>query len=54
MIEPQSNVFNPVFTTWFWCAFCFDRHDMKFLRDEGIYEVYECQHCRRENKKAVR
>ena len=54
-IQEGSTVFNPVFTLWFYCAaFCWQCQDQKFLRDEGIYEVYECLTCHQENRVAVR
>ena len=50
----QDSVFNPSYTLWFWCAHCMVRQNQKFIRDDGIYEVYQCSSCHNENKKAVR
>ena len=50
----QDNVFNPTYTLWFWCAHCWDRQDQIFIRDDDIFEIYQCCGCGKENKKAVR
>jgi len=39
---------------WFWCPTCWDRQEQVFKYEEGIYEVYECQNCKSENRKAVK
>jgi len=53
-VQPSDNVFNPVYTSWFYCKHCWDRQEQVFKRDEGIYEVYECVNCHQDNRKAVR
>ena len=39
---------------WFYCKFCMLRTTQVFRYDDGIYEVYECQICGRQNSVAVR
>ena len=53
-IQKNSTVFNPVFTSWFYCPHCWNRQEQRFIRDDGIYEVYRCENCKEENRKAVR
>lgn len=43
-----------VLVIWFFCAFCMDRQEQQYTRDESIYEVYTCLCCRHENRVAVR
>ena len=50
----KDSIFNPSYTLWFWCAHCMVRQNQKFIRDDGIYEIYQCTGCHNENKKAVR
>lgn len=42
------------FTLKLWCEFCNREIPFLFLRDEGIYEVYQCPHCKNEKRYAVR
>ena len=39
---------------WAFCNFCCDRTHQAFVRDEGKYEVYQCDNCGNEHKYAVR
>lgn len=57
MLEPhvdnKPNVFNPVYKIWFYCQRCMNRTEQTFVKDEGIFEVYECPEGHT-NKVAVR
>ena len=43
-----------ILVIWFFCAFCMDRTDQRFIRDEEKWEVYECECCHHENRVTVR
>ena len=50
----EQQIKENVFIIWFFCAFCMDRQEQQYTRDESIYEVYTCLCCRHENRVAVR
>jgi len=52
--QAQGTIFNPVYILWFWCPVCMVREEQMFIKDDGIYEIYKCQGCKCENRKAVR
>lgn len=48
-MKPKEEV-EPI---WFHCTTCMDRVYQTFRYDDGIYEVYACEHGH-ENRKALR
>ena len=39
---------------WAYCVHCWDRTNQQFIRNEGIFEVYQCETCHNYHKVAVR
>ena len=54
IVQPQSNVFNPVITIWRYCSGCWVQQDMTFKYEDDRAEYYECDHCHTINRVVVR
>ena len=52
--ELEQQVAEDRLVIWFFCSFCMDRQDQEWVRDETIWEVYQCLDCGHENRVAVR